>query len=340
MPARAQLSYDQEKEAIRYVSNPDNLDDELFQGCATEDEKVAKLFKLSAKEFAERTGRFSEEVDLGEVLSPKTRKNKRTKFKKMTMTSGGYFQERVDDAARAFHAYSMQSQFYKNAHHLSAFYGNIPPHTHAHAVTPTNLFTDGVSAKNSEDISQLLTVVKISNSNVDGLTTAVSDVKIALKKEGEERREGLKQTLQSNIDENTAGINENKGEIDQLKLSRAEDTAKMEQLEHKLGEETAMRQALENKVEGLLKEVATPAPKKKGPVLWKCANEIRTIPSRHSAKNSALAPANAKKPAASKKTDKSTPAVTRSSTRSSEKKSAAPAPLRRSTRTSVRRNGM
>ena len=327
---RGPQSIRQENEAFRYVrSNPNDL---LFMGCATEDEKVVKLFELSAKRFAEKTGEFSEEVDLDMVLSQSVRKKKRKLFKRVMDSNKNYYQSRIDDAARAYRAYMMQSQFYQNIRH-PPYYSTIPPHTHAHALTPMNVFGAPAAPadKNSENISQLVTAMKISNDNVAGLTTAVGDVKIGLQKEGEARREGIK-TVQNNVDRNTvridgntARIDEHKGEIDQIKHHRAEDKAEVEQLKDKLVEEVTKRQALESKVDGLVtqwKKVATPAPKKE--VLWKPA------------------PANAKKPVASKnkKTGKSTPAATRSSTRSSAKTPTASAPLRRSARTSVRRNEM
>ena len=248
-----------------------------------------------------------------------------------------------EDAAAAYRAYMMQSQFYQSVHApLST--NPITPYG-GHALTPMNLFGAPAAPadRNSEDISQLVTAMKISNDNIAGLTTAVSDVKIGLEKEGEARREGIK-TVQNNVDRNTvridgntARIDEHKGEIDQIKHHRAEDKAEVEQLKDKLVEEVTKRQALESKVEGLstqLKEVATPAPKKKE-VLWKCANSVRTISPRPSSKKPARTPtpANAKIPVASenKETGKSTPAATRSSTRLSSKKSTASAFLRKLT---------
>ena len=319
--------------------------DEEFEGLTTKEEKYVKMYDRSAKDFAIKTGKFSNEVDLDEEMSPSKRNDKRRLFKKMMNRNKDYWQKDVEGTDRAHDLQLQQHGFnhdfssgFNFPHHFHAGFwshatphapsaGGVPPsvafataatpsmqsqtHSSTEQLNPINLFVFGglatpASTQNKEDIAQLVTAMKIGSNNIDRVTTA-------LIQEREERIEGHKRL---------------EGDIRQLQQSRAEDTVEIQQPRNKVNEMESQMDEV-NEMKSKMEEFLTPGRKKKQ-VVFKCSNEYPPIPPRHSA---AKKPVTAKEPAAAKKTDKSTPAVTRSSTSS--------VPLqRRSTRKSVRTNGM
>ena len=94
-----------------------------------------------------------------------------------------------------------------------------------------------------EDIRQLIMGMGLSHEHVVQLTTAVNNLTAALDMERE--------LSQGQIDQNKAGILQNKADIIQLQQGRVEDAAKKEQLQHQLDEGKAEHQVLENKMDEL-----------------------------------------------------------------------------------------
>ena len=162
------------------------------------------------------------------------------------------------------------------------------------------------------------------------MNTFANTFQTAISMEREERVEKTK-LLENRADQQDALILQNRGDICQLKESRAEEADNVQELKKKVDEGALEREELKNDVNEMKSTINVLTShkkyKNKTKVAFACANDYFPIPARDSAKN-------AKKPAVAKKKDESSPPVTRTSTSSAKKST----PLRRSGRKSARRS--